>query len=168
MRIRHILISISAALAALIFVGCKPTENNYRAAYDAALAKRQQAAEEQMRPATGLLSDDGPQMRVIDGDTLYVTRERLRLADGSEPQGKWAVAVGMFKMDTNAKAAASAVRDKGFTGATHVKTTGGRYYSVSALTESLDSAAAAAREFRRAFPGYPFVGLPGAPVLISF
>ncbi|WP_300923893.1 MULTISPECIES: hypothetical protein [Muribaculaceae] len=165
---RHFGIMISAALVALMFIGCKPTVKNYRAAYDAALAKREQAAAEQMRPATGLLSDDGPQMRIIDGDTLYVLKARLRLPDGTVPPGRWAVAVSLFKMDTNAKAAAAAVRDRGFDGATYLKASGGRYYTVSGVVSSLDSAAMEARRFDKAFPSYPYVGLPGAPVLINF
>ena len=83
-------------MAALMFVGCKPTEKNYKAAYDAALSRRQEVAQEQMRPATGLLSDDGPQMRIVGGDTVYVLRERLRLTDGTRVPGKWCVGVGVF------------------------------------------------------------------------
>lgn len=44
-------IVISAAMAALMLVSCKPTEKNYKAAYDAALKKRAEVAEQQMRPA---------------------------------------------------------------------------------------------------------------------
>ena len=77
MKIKH-MICISAAMVALMFVGCKPTENNYKAAYDAAVSKRQEVAKEQMRPASGLMSDDGPQLRVVDGDSVYVLRERSR------------------------------------------------------------------------------------------
>lgn len=159
---------MSAALVALIFAGCKPTESNYQKAYDAALAKRQQAAEEQMRPATGLLSDDGPQRRILDGDTIYVLNEILRFSDGKRPRGKWALAVGVFKMDTNAKASASDLTDKGFPEAVMVEARGGKYYTVAATSSEMDSIRMESRRFQSQFPDYPYVGLPGAPVLIPF
>lgn len=159
---------MSAALAALMFVGCKPTEKNYKEAYDAALARRREAAAEQMRPATGLLSDDGPQLRVMDGDSVFLLRERLYELDGSPVRGRWSVAVGLFRMDTNAKAAAGILRQKGFHEAKAVKSKGGKYYAVSAETASLDSARIAAKAFVTAMPEYPYVGLPGSPVMVGF
>lgn len=159
---------ISAAMTALILIGCKPTETNYQAAYDAALQKREQRAKEEMRPATGLLSDDGPQMRVYDGDTIYVIQERLRELDGSRMPGHWAVGVGMFKMDTNAKATVSDLKQKGFADARVAKMTGGRFYAVSDTATNLESVIVKAKIFKSAFPGYPYVGLPDSPVLINY
>lgn len=161
-------IIISAVVAALIFVSCKPTEKNYKAAYDAAKAKREAAAAEQMRPATGLLSDDGPQLRIVDGDSIFVLRERLRLPDGSRLPGKWAVAIGLYKMDTNAKASADVIREKGFNMAGIAKASQGRFFTIVSTRESLDSVRNDAKQFRKAFPEYPFIGLPGAPVMINY
>lgn len=159
---------ISAAFVALMFIGCKPTENNYRKAYDAALAKRRQAAEEQMRPATGLLSDDGPMQRVIEGDTVYVINESLRLADGKRPSGRWALAVGLYKMDTNAKASASDLSSQGYPDAFAAKATGGKFYTVVLVAPNMDSVRMESKKFKTRFPDYPYVGLPGSPVLIAF
>lgn len=150
-----------------MFVGCKPTEKNYKSAYDAALAKRQEAVAEQMRPATGLLSDDGPQLRVVEGDSVYVLKERIRMQDGAAVPGRWAVAVAVYKMDTNAKASASDLRAQGFPAAFVAKAAGGKYYTVVSAVETLDSARVASKVFRMSLPQYPYVGLPGAPVLIS-
>ena len=154
-------------MAALMFIGCKPTEKNYKAAYDAALSRRQEVAQEQMRPASGMLSDDGPQMRVVDGDTVYVLRERLRMPAGTRVPGKWCVGVGVFRMDTNAKAAVAALGESGCPEAFVAKAAGGKFYSVAAYASSLDSARLAAKDFVARFPDYPFVGLPGAPVLVA-
>ncbi len=159
---------ISAALAALMLVSCKPTEKNYKAAYDAALKKRAEAAEQQMRPATGLLSDDGPQLRIVDGDSIFVLRERLRLLDGSRPGGNWAVAVGVFKIDTNAKASSADLNAAGWKSAPPAKAQAGKFYAVADTLTSLQDARKRAAEFKLAFPDYPYVGLPGAPVLINF
>lgn len=158
----------SAAVVALALIGCKPTESNYRQAYDAAKAKREQAAAEQMRPATGLLSDDGPQQRIVDGDTIYVLTESLRIPDAGRPRGRWALAVGMFKMNTNAAAGVEAVRQKGFDRAFMATARGGKFYTIAATAQTLDSIRDASRRFQSSFPDYPYVGLPGAPVLISF
>ena len=107
-------------MVALMFVGCKPTEKNYKAAYDAALARRQEAAKEQMRPAPGVL-------RVVEGASVYVLRERLRLLDGTRLPGKWSVCVGVFKMDTNAKAAVEDMRAEGYMDAVVAKASGSPY-----------------------------------------
>lgn len=155
-------------MAALMLVSCKPTEKNYRTAYDAALRKRAEVAEQQMRPATGLLSDDGPQLRVVDGDSVFVLRERLRHLDGSRPGGHWAVAVGVFKIDTNAKASASDLAAAGWKSAMPAKVPGGDFYALADTVASLDEARDRAARFKLDFPDYPYVGLPGAPVLINY
>ncbi|MGN0236853.1 MAG: hypothetical protein ACI4AK_02015 [Lepagella sp.] len=159
---------IPVVLLLTILVGCKPTEKNYKAAYDAALAKREQAAIEQMRPATGLLSDDGPQMRLIGADTVYVNRAVIRTEDNKRPQGSWAVVVGKFKMDTNARAAAQNLKSEGWENAFMAKSTGAVYYSIIDTATSLDDANAIQKAFRSKHPDYPFIGLPGAPVLLHY
>lgn len=156
-------------MAALMLVGCKPTEGNYRSAYDAAKARREAAAREQMRPATGLQSDDGPQRKIIDGDTVYVLRDRLWLAQEGNVrlQARWGVAVGMFKMDTNAKAGAANLAEQGWDGAQAVRAQNAVHYTLADTAASLDDAIRISKTFRARFPDYPYVGLPGAPVLIS-
>ena len=128
-----------------------------------------------MRPTTGLLSDDGPQMRIIGSDTVYVNRAILRTEDKKRPQGTWAVAVGMFKMDTNARAAAENLQNllwnvhiDGWKDAFMANSTGSVYYSIIGTTTSLDDANALQKAFRSKHPDYPFIGLPGAPVLLHF
>lgn len=150
-----------------VLAGCKPTENNYRKAYDAARAKREAAAAENMLPATGLLSDDGPQLRVWKGDTVFVDRQLLRDAKGSKAPEEWYVAVGVYKMHTNAEANAERLAAGGWKDAAAYKSGGDRWYAVVAGAQTLDSVAAQAREFMRANPDYPYVGLPGKPVLIN-
>lgn len=161
------MIGVSMVTAMLTLTACKPTEKNYKAAYDAAKLKREAAAREQMRPATGLLSDDGPLMRVVNGDTIYVLQERLRNLDGTRMPAEWLLAVGVFKMDTNAKAGATRLRENGFPQATVAKGAGQKFYTVVSMAESLDSVISESKRFRTLFPEYPFIGLPGAPVMVS-
>lgn len=153
-------------IAIFTLMGCKPTEKNYKSAYDAARLKREKAAKEQMRPATGLLSDDGPQMRVVNGDTIFVLQERLRALDGSRLPHQWMLGVGMFKMDTNAKASADRLRSEGYPDATAVKGYDSKYYTVAATAASLDSIIIVSKKFKKDYPEYPYIGLPGAPVMI--
>lgn len=162
------IIFISAAIVALMFVGCKPTENNYRNAYDAAVAKREQAAAEQMRPASGLLSDDGPMQRVVNGDTVYVLNERVSMLDGGAAPDRWGVAVGIYKMDTNARASAEDIMAAGFGNAFVARGTEGRFFTIAATAHTLETAKEESERFRKQFPDYPYVGLPAAPVLIAF
>ena len=158
-----------ACVASVLLTGCKPTERNYRAAYDAALAKRQAEAELRMLPASGLMSDDGPQLKIVNGDSLYVVKERLKAAPGDTlPSSGWAVGVGVYKMNTNARAQAEALRNEGHRAACAARATGDRWYAVADTASSLERVAAAARKFTDNHPGYPYVGLPGHPVLISY
>ena len=158
---------MGAALAALLLVGCKPTEKGYQQAYDAALNKRQQAEQEQMLPTTGLLSDDGPQLRVVDGDSIYVLRERIFLpGDRSRIKG-WSVAVGQYKMHTNATANAEQLRAGGYKHAYAARASMEKWFAIVRTVSTLDSAQRISREFRDAHREYPYVGLPGAPVIIG-
>lgn len=158
-----------AAAVAIIFImpGCKPTEANYKTAYDAAKNRREAADRERMIPVTGLQSDDGPQLRVIDGDTVYVDRQVLRHADGRPPVADWYVAIGVFRMNTNAEASVSHIDTAGWPNATVLKGGTDRWYATADWTATLDSAKAVARRFMDQHPEYPFVGLPGAPVLVK-
>ncbi|MDE6255610.1 MAG: SPOR domain-containing protein [Muribaculaceae bacterium] len=167
MNRKKFIYSIGVAAVIVILSGCKPTENNYRQAYDAAKAKREAANAEAMVPATGLLSDDGISLKVIEGDSVYVSRDRLR-RDPETPDVPKAynVAVGVYKMNTNAKAQASALSEKGYD-AHAVMTTGDRWYTVAGCFDSLDEARSFIKDFKKKNPGYPYIGLPGSPIVIG-
>ena len=154
-------------LALLVLAGCKPTERGYQQAYDAAKQKREQVQRENMLPAEGLQSDEGPQQRVISGDTVYVDRQRLRTEEGQPLPKSWYVAVGVYKMNTNAKANAARLREKGWKEAQAVKGQQGRWYTMAAGAGSLDSVRVIAKQFKKENKQYPYVGLPGSPVLVS-
>lgn len=158
-----------ASVLVLLLAGCKPTEKNYRSAYDAAKAKREAANAEAMIPATGLLSDDGPQMRIMEGDTLFIANDRLRRVpvNDSVPQlDTYNVAVGVYKMNTNARASAVRLEDKGYR-AHAAQTTGDRWYTIAASFPTLGEAREFIRDFRADNPDYPYIGLPGAPVVVA-
>ncbi|MCM1368879.1 MAG: hypothetical protein NC204_00730 [Candidatus Amulumruptor caecigallinarius] len=158
---------ISAAMAALIFIACKPTEQGYKAAYDAAKLKRESAARERMIPASGLLSDEGPQLRVVEGDSVYVLREPVRRADGSALPTPLMVAVGVFKMQTNADASAEDLRKAGWPDAATVLGQDQKCYTIVANVATFEEACSAIKRFRTQFPDYPYIGLPANPVVLG-
>lgn len=154
-------------LITLLFVGCKPTEKGYQAAYDAAKQKREAAAREQMLPAQGLQSDDGPQLRVVNGDSIYVLRAIMRTEDSKRADNPWLLAVGVYRMSTNAEANARNLRLSGYPRATWLKGPENKWYTISDGAETLDSLKAMSRQFKDTHPNYPYVGLPANPVIIN-
>ena len=154
-------------LITLLFVGCKPTEKGYQAAYDAAKNKREAAAREQMLPAQGLQSDDVPQLRVVNGDSIYVLRAIMRTEDSRRAPKPWLLAVGVYRMSTNAKANALNLRQSGYPQATWLKGPENKWYTISDGAETLDSLKVMSRLFKDTHPDYPYVGLPASPVIIN-
>lgn len=167
---------IIIAVGALALTACKPTEKNYRSAYDAAISKRQ--AEHDALEADGLIAEDAPRPIYMDGDTLYFANEIIEIDtdfaplkngnanDSQAPSLKALnVAVGVFKMNTNARSGASALREKGFD-AFPVKSLGDKWYIIAGSGANLDEARAIIKDFKKKNPDYPFIGLGGHPVII--
>ncbi|MDE6537656.1 MAG: SPOR domain-containing protein [Muribaculaceae bacterium] len=151
--------------AVVIMTGCKPTEKNYRQAYEAAKQKREAANAEAMIPATGVMTDEGVTRKVVDGDTLFVTRDRLsRTGESADKIRPYNVAVGVYKMNTNAKAQAKDLTEKGYD-AYAVETTGNRWFAIAGSFDTLSEARVFINDFKKKNPGYPYIGLPGAPVI---
>lgn len=156
-----------AALLLIASAGCKPTESNYKAAYDAAQKKRQAVDADMVLPAGGLQSIDGPRKRVVDGDSLYVVKEHLKFTGGLEKvMHRWNVAVSAYKMPTNCAAQVSELYTKGYK-AFSVENAEGRFYVVAGAFDTLEEAAVFAREYRATHKPSEFIGLPGEPMIIE-
>ncbi len=152
-----------AGIATIVLTSCKPTEKNYRAAYDAAVGKREKVAES--LAADGLVSEDAPRSRVIDGDTLYFVNEVVKADDGATPLSAFNVAVGVFKMNTNARSGALAMKEKGYD-ARAARALGDKWYIIAGSFDNMDDTRAFIKRFRRENPQYPYIGLYGNPVII--
>lgn len=154
-----------------MLAACKPTEKNYRSAYDIAIGKKQ--AEQESLAADGLIAENAPKPRYIDGDTLYFANEIISVDKDFAPFKESApvelkgynVAVGMFKMNTNARAGASALREKGFD-AFPVQAMGGKWYIIGGSFDNLDESRTFIKKFKAKNPDYPYIGLNGHPAII--
>lgn len=152
-----------AGIAVLLLVGCKPTEKNYRAAYDAALNKRAQAQES--LAAEGLITEDAPRRVTIDGKEFSVIDENIKVDSGDITLGPVLVAVARFKMPTNARAGADALRGKGYE-AVAARAVGEKWYTIAGSFRDVGEAASFIGRFCRDNPGFQFIGLDGEPVII--
>lgn len=142
---------------------CKPTEKNYRAAYDAAQAKRQAAAADDLIPAQGLQATDGPRLTTVGSSQIYTWSEPLK-STGFE-LGICNMAVALYSMDTNARSLAERLQTEGYRAGV-VTNADGKFYVIASVTPTLEEAAAAVAEFEKRHSGFPYSGLPGAPLVL--
>lgn len=155
------------ALMLCIATGCKPSEKNYRMAYETAQQARQ--AEREANNDLGipeLIPLDGPRREVCGADTVAVKREALTL-HGDAPSGgikKYNVAVGKYKMTANARGDADALRSHGFD-AFVMATPGGEFFAMAGSENTMEEAVTLIKRIRKIFPERPFVGLPSEPVI---
>ncbi len=158
---------MAAAFMACGMWSCKPTEKNYKAAYDAALNKRQQTDLDIPIPGGTLLVDGAPRKVPVNGDSVYISSDKLKFENAPESgKHRYNVAVGGYKMLTNCSAHVSDLINKGYE-AFMAESSSGKYYAVAGSFDNLGEAALfavslASRE-KKAF----FVGLPGAPVIFE-
>lgn len=147
-----------------LLAGCKPTEKGYRQAYDAALAKRQQQIENSL-PVEGLISDEAPRQIAVGEKKYRVSDEGIRVEGSEKMQRGVYVAVSAFKMPTNARAEAEALRKEGYD-ANAARTISDRWYVVAACFDNVDAAAKFIDEFARKHPRWAYIGLEGEPLII--
>lgn len=181
MKSKNIRLYVPVALMALIMLGggCKPTERNYREAYDAAIAKREKAEADIFIPEGGLESLDGPRTKKVGDITVYYEVKSLRWTqpadvpeggnvrkDAPRPQA-FNVAVGLYKMAVNAASQVDLLTSKGYSGAFPAHVGKDENYAVAASFPTLEEAAAFAAAFLKDNKGMNYVGLPGAPVVIE-
>ena len=153
-------------------MACKPTEKNYRAAYEAAQRKETDALEG-MGVTVPLQSDEHLGRRTIGGHEVWVSHELLRgvAVEGSGYtdaglKNKYGVAVALYRMRTNAMAQAERTNAGG--DPTVVATDGReRWYVVKDVSEAIRTAADAADSIARTqSAGTKLPGLQG-PAVVS-
>lgn len=166
MRFRNHL--ILPFLTLLLLAACKPTEKNYRNAYEKAYSASQRKAQEENVSFSGgkLEKIDGPRTEVIDGDTLYIGQELVRLLEPQDSltQGKVGIAIARYSMPTNAKRHAEEMK-KEYPEA-FVSTDGhDNYYVMIKRVPGVNEAISPVRIFTETHPGYRYIGFGDRPRL---
>lgn len=160
MRIRKLQLTIAAITLIFILPACKPTEKNYKAAYDAAIAKLQKENSDPLLNAQGAIRDGAPLIRLVDGDTVWIRREHL-LAEAPDtlPIEPFNVAVAAYKMAANAASQVEVLRQEGYK-ALCLRTPANSFYVIAGSLTTLREAATFIKEYKKRHPDIPFVGLP--------
>lgn len=163
----HFKLLFAALLAIILFAGCKPTEKGYQSAYDAALSKRQAALADidVNLPAGELQEVDGMQLKEIDGVKVYLMSQRLKpTEEGLTLPGSYNVAVGSYKMITNCRAQAEALKKEKYD-AFPALGADDMYFTIAGSFANL-SEAVKFYELYRQNPSRVYVGLHNAPLII--
>lgn len=157
---------IAAGLGLLMLAGCKPTEKNYKAAYDAAMARR--AADEatmlaDMPDMMAAIDMDAPRRVDVGADTVLVKTKSLAPIDTFNML-PYNVTVAIYKMSTNAKAHSERLRQEGYNSYV-LKDNEGQFYTVSEAFDSLEPTPASIRRYVETHKSDMYVGLPSSPVV---
>lgn len=121
-------------LAACLLAACKPTEANYRQAYDAAMATRN--TEEGDTIFNGMRRNMDQQEMVVGADTASFISQWVKITEGgggiNEYIRKYCVVAGQFKQAFNAKSMRERLVENGYPGAFVVQNSEPYYYVIAA------------------------------------
>lgn len=155
----------------MVLAGCKPTESNYREAYDAAMQKKKASAREDVLPAGVKLQKVGaPAERKVDGENVKVINMRIKVADVKDTSvapGRYNVAVAKYKLPTNAKAQTIDLRRDGVAGAFVARGADGAFYVIASVFPDINQAADFAKKYGESHPQETIVGLEDGIVIIE-
>lgn len=121
---------ICMILPVAAFTGCRTSEANYRAAYEQAVAGREDESGIDRTVYDKIRREAVTAVRVVDGDTVSVKRERVRLVEAAagEKLQEAYVVVGQFKQLFNARSLCKRLQNNGYAGATLLSTREPLYY----------------------------------------
>jgi hypothetical protein len=131
-----------AILLGGIFVGCKTTEENYRQAYEKAIAGRISDIDTTLY---GNFRRELKEQGIItsSGEKIAVRTVALSLVDANDaymPLDKYSVVVGQFKQVFNARSMRDRLKSAGFIGAEVIQTTEPFYYVITSTHSKVESA----------------------------
>lgn len=134
-------IAATCALTATL-CGCKTSEDNYRAAYE--LARQNDRSGIDSTTYARIRNEAIPVSAVVDGDTLRMKAEYVRLTEGESADGARLmprnIVVAQFKQIFNARSLRRRLLELGYTDALILETREPLYYVVAATAS--DNAAA--------------------------
>lgn len=155
---RNSLIFFTAICGLLLSSACKPTEKNYKAAYDKAQEKARQGLATEEYEQMLLNSLPSYERTATDSVRTFVEGvvwqyTPLAVDSGARiSPARYNLAVGKYTMLTNAKAHADRLAAEGWR-ATVFRNGEPEYFVVVKISESLDTVAKAAHDFTARYPG---------------
>lgn len=139
-----------AVLSVVALVGCKTNENNYRQAYEAAVAQRNDAAGVDSTIYSRIRNSAKVSDLVVGTDTMPMRAEYIGYTeDGGasrESVKKYNVVVGQFKQLFNARQMRQRMIDSGYDGTFIIHTREPLYYVVTATASTPEDVL---KEFKR-------------------
>lgn len=166
------LVMILVSLLMILAQGCKPTEKNYRSAYDVAREKRDRdrASREELQKDMGLQSagemeqgDGEATISVIDGNKVWTRHLNFQRKDSVL---MYAVSVGTFGMGINARALAADLQASGWR-ESKVAEGGGRSFVIIGSSNKTEDAMQLLLEFDKQHERWQYVGQPGVMLIIG-
>lgn len=149
-------------------VSCKPTEQNYKAAYDTALLKKREATGDADLniPEGTLITDDNDPKKETPGLQYRLVTKFISPLESGRPFGKFNVAVASFKMPTNCNALTARLKQEGYD-AFSVRDADDRFYTIAASCPSKEEASAFVRDYLKKHSDESLIGLDGKPLIIE-
>jgi cell division protein FtsN len=162
---KNIAVAAALVVATLSFTGCKPTENNYRTAYETATKHKQEAAVDEDIDLTNVIMEDTPKRATTEYGDAYVRYDLLSVyGDAPKKLSRFNVALGSYKMRANAESDAEQLRSSGYD-AFIMQDGKSVLYVMAGSFDNINDAVAFLNEFKKKNPDRPYVGLPGDAVI---
>lgn len=158
---------LAVPMLLLALASCKPTEKNYKSAYDAAIAKKEKASEDDLIPEGGLLQDDGAKPFVLaDGRNVGFMRAPVKDADENAEPKRYYVVVATFSMHANAAGMAERMK-KSKLAPSLLRQTDEKWYVAAAGFDDLSEASDFAAEYLNKHEKEEFIGLDGTLLILE-
>ncbi len=162
---------------AMSVTGCKPSEKNYQAAYDAATKHKQEMMTDDVIDMSIVHLEDTPRRITTESGSAYIRYDYISLYSDKQSDTnqsdtkkrdmkKYNVAVAAYKMRANAEADAEQLTADGYD-AFVMQDGKSVLYVIAASLPTLDEAVAFTVDFKKKNPKRPFVGLPEEPVIYT-
>ena len=165
MKIKRLAI-LSAVAVMLAATSCKPTEAGYKAAYEAAQAKRA-AEQDDAALYGGMFMEGAPHWRRVGTDSVLYMQQPLAPLDGdSAAVADVNVAIASYKMNTNAKAHAERLKNAGLN-ARVLRNNKNSFLVIAAQYDSIPPAVSFIDDYIKSHPDDMYAGLPGRPIVTS-
>lgn len=149
---KHLTILYAVVVAALscavvLLTGCKPSEKNYRAAYEKTMAARTVADEADSTIYSQMRRDFHLKHKVVDGDTIATRSQHIKVTpDGggiAEMLKTYSVVAAQFKQLFHAQSMRERLFEAGYPQSFIVETAEPYYYVLTGSYPTIEQAAAA-------------------------